>query len=51
MTCMYILFSAVSIFTITGIALHRDPGMRSSSLNSSGKYIIKPPYHVSNCFL
>ncbi|XP_045164179.1 cyclin-dependent kinase 18-like isoform X2 [Mercenaria mercenaria] len=27
----------VSIFTIPGIALHRDPGMRSSSLNSSGK--------------
>ncbi|XP_045164177.1 cyclin-dependent kinase 5 homolog isoform X1 [Mercenaria mercenaria] len=25
----------VSIFTIPGIALHRDPGMRSSSLNSS----------------
>ena len=29
-------FSAVSIFTIPGIALHRDPGMRSSSLSSSG---------------
>ncbi|KAL4226585.1 Cyclin-dependent kinase 17 [Mactra antiquata] len=27
----------VSIFTIPGIALHRDPGMRSSSLNTSGR--------------
>lgn len=27
----------VSIFTIPGITLHRDPGMRSSSLSSTGK--------------
>ncbi|WAR25236.1 CDK16-like protein, partial [Mya arenaria] len=33
---VYRLPDTVSIFTITGIALHRDPGMRSSTLNSSG---------------
>ncbi|GFR62033.1 cyclin-dependent kinase [Elysia marginata] len=28
---------SVSIFTIQGVSLHRDPGMRSSSLASTGK--------------
>ncbi|KAH3817129.1 hypothetical protein DPMN_118658 [Dreissena polymorpha] len=27
----------VSIFTIQGIGLHKDPGLRSSTLNTSGK--------------
>ncbi|KAK3102746.1 hypothetical protein FSP39_013612 [Pinctada imbricata] len=30
----------VSVFTIPGIVLHKDPGMRSSSLASSGKVAI-----------
>ena len=41
-TIFFFFISAVSIFTIPGIALHRDPGMRSSSFNSSGMLDHRP---------
>ena len=32
------LFSATSIFTLPGVSLHKDPGMRSSSVSVSGRH-------------
>ena len=33
-----IIFAETSIFTLPGITLHKDPGLRSSGLSSSGRH-------------
>ena len=51
-----IFISAVSIFTLPGIILHKDPGMRSSSLSSTGRVNVEswfsyqdlPKVHMDN---
>lgn len=36
-TLVPLTVSAVSVFTIPGIELHKDPGMRSSAMAAQGK--------------
>ena len=45
-----IIFSETSIFTLPGVTLHKDPGLRSSGLSSSGRHK-SGTYHASSRML